>query len=285
MGYKVYKGAPYFAVDVTPKGTIASQARDVIEAMKQRDLFFDTSRTPTSFPPDQAAIFAQGRHLIDWNDRYTFCGTCGSKLMSTQAGTKRVCPTRDAALIASGVSQDGATPECSSRARVSNVCFPRTDPTIIVAVLSHDGKRMLLGRQARWPEKWYSTLAGFVEPAESIEDAVRREVWEESGVRVARVVIHSSQPWPFPECLMIGAIAQVGRVEDETVHLEHDAELQDARWYPLAEVEEALRIGTGPLDAGPNPEYQGGLRLPGSIAIANRLMTAVVEGDFWKAKI
>ncbi|KAI5285457.1 NADH pyrophosphatase, partial [Ascosphaera atra] len=181
MGYKVYKGAPYFAVDVTPKGTIASQAMDVIEAMKQRDLFFDTSRTPTSFPPDQAAIFAQGRHLIDWNNRYTFCGTCGSKLMSTQAGTKRVCPTRDAALIANGVSQDGATPECSSRARVSNVCFPRTDPTIIVAVLSHDGKRMLLGRQARWPEKWYSTLAGFVEPAESIEDAVRREVWEESG--------------------------------------------------------------------------------------------------------
>ncbi|KAI5307826.1 NADH pyrophosphatase, partial [Ascosphaera atra] len=76
-----------------------------------------------------------------------------------------------------------------------------------------------------------------------------------------------------------------GRVEDETVHLEHDAELQDARWYSLAEVEEALRIGTGPLDAGPNPEYKGGLRLPGSIAIANRLMTSVVEGDFWKAKM
>lgn len=203
-------------------------------------------------------------------------------MMSVHAGAKRLCPPTDAALIKKGLSKDGALPPCSSRESVSNVCFPRTDPTIIVAVLSHDGKRVLLGRQRRWPPKWYSTLAGFVEPAESVEDAVRREVWEESGVHISRVVIHSSQPWPFPENLMIGAIGQTARQSDEEIHLEHDAELDDAKWFPIAEVAEALLTGTSSLGEEPGPEYQGGLRLPAKTAIAHQLMKAVVEGDFWK---
>ena len=80
--------------------------------------------------------------------------------------------------------------------------------TVIMAVLSADSERVLLGRQKRWPKYWYSTLAGFVEPAESVEEAVRREIWEESGVTLGRVVIHSTQPWPYPANLMIGAIGQ-----------------------------------------------------------------------------
>ncbi|KAI5305239.1 exosome non-catalytic core subunit rrp46 [Ascosphaera pollenicola] len=282
LSYRIYKGAPYFAVDVTPKGTIAAQAQGVVDRMESKGLYFDKTRAPTAFPAGIAAMYAQGRHYIDWNHRYTFCGSCGSKMMSIHAGAKRVCPPTDAALIKQGLSQDGARPPCSSREHVSNVCFPRTDPTIIVAVLSHDGKRVLLGRQRRWPPKWYSTLAGFVEPAESVEDAVRREVWEEAGVSISRVVIHSSQPWPFPENLMIGAIGQTGRQSDEEIHLEHDAELDDAKWFPIAEVAEALRIGTSSLGEDPGAEYKGGLRLPGQTAIAHQLMKAVVEGDYWK---
>jgi NAD+ diphosphatase len=112
---------------------------------------------------------------------------------------------------------------------VSNLSFPRTDPTVIMAVASADGGKVLLGRQKRWPKDWFSTLAGFLEPGESIEEAVRREVWEESGVRVGRVVVHSSQPWPFPASLMIGAVAQA--VDGgEGIHLGHDPELESARW-------------------------------------------------------
>jgi len=99
-----------------------------------------------------------------------------------------------------------------------------------MAVASADGRRLLLGRQRRWPACWFSTLAGFLEPGESIEEAVRREVWEESGVRVGRVVVHSSQPWPFPASLMIGAVAQALPGEGEGIHLGHDPELESAKW-------------------------------------------------------
>lgn len=151
---------------------------------------------------------------------------------------------------------------------------------MIVAVVSYDGRRILLGRQKRWPPLWYSTLAGFVEPGESVEEAVRREVWEESGVRVGRVVMHSSQPWPYPASLMLGAIAQTTAEPgaDEIV-LTHDPELEDARWVGLDEVEEALRVGTSGLGEEPGEGYrEGALRLPPKMAIANRLLAGVIEG-------
>ena len=150
-----------------------------------------------------------GRHYLDWNFRNTYCGTCGHKTLSLNGGTKRVCPPTDQ----SGNPKE--RPPCSTRTTLSNLTFPRTDPTIIVACLSHDSKRLLLGRQKRWPPYWFSTLAGFIEPAESVEDAVRREVWEEAGVTLSRVIVHSTQPWPYPANLMIGAIAQVATAEDE----------------------------------------------------------------------
>ena len=217
---------------------------------------------------------------MDWNIRNTFCGTCGNRTLSVNSGTKRACPPSDAALTAEG--KEPTRPACNTRTTISNLSFPRTDPTIIVAVLSADAKRILLGRSKRFPPSFYSTLAGFIEPAESIEDAVRREVWEEAGVVLSRVVIHSSQPWPYPANLMIGAIAQVSDPAHETINLEHDPELEDARWFSIAEVEEALRIGVSALGDGPGAEYkEGGLRLPPPTAIANQLIrTAARLEDF-----
>ncbi len=148
-----------------------------------------------------------------------------------------------------------------------------------MAVLSADSKRLLLGRQKRWPPLWYSTLAGFVEPGESIEEAVRREVWEEAGVKLGRVVIHSSQPWPYPNSLMIGALAQA-TPDGEEIVLEHDPEFEHARWVDIAEVEEALRVGTSGLEEGPAEGYkEGGLRLPPRTAIANQLLEAVISDE------
>jgi NAD+ diphosphatase len=156
---------------------------------------------------------------------------------------------------------------------------------MIVAVVSADGTKMLLGRQKRYPPYWYSTLAGFLEPAESIEEAVRREVWEESGVTVGRVVIHSSQPWPYPANLMIGAIAQA-TPDGETIDLGNDPELEDAKWFPLDEVKAALLQGVSGLgEPAPAGYKEGALRLPPQTAIANRLMDAVIGGFLTAAKI
>lgn len=147
-----------------------------------------------------------------------------------------------------------------------------------MAVLSADCQRILLGRGKRFPPLWYSTLAGFVEPAESVEEAVRREVWEESGITLGRVVIHSTQPWPYPANLMIGAIAQAVPGGEEVV-LKHDPELEDAKWVTLEEVREALEIGTSGLGEGPGERYkEGGLRLPPQTAIAHQLLKAVTNG-------
>lgn len=148
-----------------------------------------------------------------------------------------------------------------------------------MAIVSADGAKLLLGRQRRWPKYWYSTLAGFQEPGESIEEAVRREVWEESGVRVGRVVLHSSQPWPFPASLMIGAVGQAIPGDGEKIFLGHDPELEDAKWFSIDEVRQALVHGTSNLGEKAGEGYiEGGLRLPPQTAIANRLISAVVEG-------
>jgi NAD+ diphosphatase len=211
---------------------------------------------------------------LDWNARNPFCAQCGQRTLSVNAGTKRVCPPTD---LAGGQKKDRLP--CATRGTVSNLSFPRTDPTVIMAVVSADGSRILLGRQRRWPKYWYSTLAGFQEPGESIEEAVRREVWEESGVRLGRVVLHSSQPWPFPASLMIGAVGQALPGDGETIYLGNDAELESATWFPLEEVREALVKGTSNLgESAPDSYVEGALRLPPQTAIANRLITAVVSG-------
>ncbi|EUC46168.1 hypothetical protein COCMIDRAFT_4676 [Bipolaris oryzae ATCC 44560] len=269
-----YKGQPWFAVDVTPQESIKEKAEELIKNFQEQGLDFSKGRMHMSLPAEEAAIYAEARHLLDWNARNPFCASCGYKTLSVNAGFKRTCPPKD---IASSIDQ-GERPPCATRTGISNLSFPRTDPTVIMAVVSADGKKILLGRQKRWPPNWYSTLAGFLEPAESVEEAVRREVWEESGIHLGRVVIHSTQPWPYPANLMIGAVGQA-IPEGETIHLGHDAELEDAKWFTAEEVREALRVGTSGLGEGPGPEYkEGGLRLPPKTAIANQLMTAVVNG-------
>lgn len=294
-----YKGQPWFAVDITPKATVKEAAEKLVESLKAEGLDFSKGRMNMNLPAEQgmslchltqsnlsclstymltiiqAAIYAEARHLLDWNARNPFCASCGYKTLSINAGFKRTCPPKD---IASAVTNAGERPPCATRTGISNLCFPRTDPTVIMAVVSADGQKILLGRQKRWPPHWYSTLAGFLEPAESVEEAVRREVWEESGIHLGRVVIHSTQPWPYPANLMIGAIGQAVP-EGEEINLGHDAELEDAKWFTAEEVREALRIGTSGLgEEAPEGYKEGGLRLPPKTAIANQLMTAVVNG-------
>jgi len=258
-----------------------------------------TTAKLTSSP---AAIYAEARQLLDWNARNPFCAQCGQPTLSVNGGFKRACPPSDlaankrggpiqtsssGATAPSALSTTPATPTerapCATRKGVSNLSFPRTDPTVIMAIVNHAGNKILLGRSKRFPPAWYSTLAGFAEPAESIEEAVRREVYEEAGILVGRVVIHSTQPWPYPANLMIGAIGQ-SVPEGETIDLGNDPELEDAKWYDFEEVREALNIGVSGLGDPAPPSYkEGGLRLPPETAIANQLMTSVVNGFLGEA--
>ncbi|KXH53840.1 NUDIX domain-containing protein [Colletotrichum salicis] len=272
--YKGLKGRPWFAVDVTPKGSYADAANQLIEAQSSKGYKFLEGMRPMTLEPDHAGIYAQARSIADWNTRNKFCAGCGQPSLSGNTGYKRFCPTTD--LAGSDTPRERA--ECATRKGVSNISFPRTDPTMIAAVISSDGTKVLLGRNKRYPPSLYSTLAGFIEPGESIEESVRREVFEEAGVRVGRVVIHSSQPWPYPASLMIGAIAQ-SLPDGETIDLGNDPELEDAQWFPLETVRDALEFGVSGLgEPAPEGYKEGELRLPPPAAIANRLMTAVVEG-------
>jgi NAD+ diphosphatase len=168
-------------------------------------------------PPDEAGVLAYARAMILWRQRHRHCGTCGAPTASASAGHMMRC-TR---------------PECAAEH------FPRLDPAIIVLVT--DGERALLGRQASWPAGRYSTIAGFVDPGESHEDAVVREVSEETGVTASNVAYHSSQPWPFPSSLMVGFTAHAA---PEAVPRADD-ELEDARWFSREDVA-AGRVGLPP---------------------------------------
>ena len=154
-------------------------------------------------PADEANLVAHARALVLWHRMQKFCGSCGSSTRAESGGNSRIC----------------VDPECAT------VLFPRVDPAIIVLVRNLD--RCLLGRQASWPEGRYSTIAGFVEPGESLEDAVRREVGEETNILVENIEYHSSQPWPFPSSLMLGFTAEA---LSEDILL-NDAELDDAQWF------------------------------------------------------
>jgi len=158
--------------------------------------------------PEEAGLLAYARAMIHWRARHRYCGRCGAVTTPIQGGHVRICG--DAA--------------CGEQQ------FPRIDPAVIVLVT--DGERALLGRQAAWPPGRYSTIAGFVEPGESLEDAVVREVREETGVAVERVDYHSSQPWPFPSSLMLGFTAHA---TSAAIRLEDD-ELEDAQWLTREQI-------------------------------------------------
>ena len=166
--------------------------------------------------PRDAELAATARALFEWHRTHGFCAACGEKSEISHAGWQRTCPS------------------CQAQH------FPRTDPVVIMLITS--GNQLLIGRGATWPEGMYSLLAGFIEPGETIEAAVRREVLEESGVRVGPVNYLASQPWPFPASLMIGCH---GTAISTAITLDPN-ELQDARWVSREEMAQAL-AGLHPL--------------------------------------
>ncbi|KAK9469538.1 NUDIX hydrolase domain-like protein [Lipomyces arxii] len=278
--YGEYSGQAIFALDVTaPTSELATYASTIAELVKKAvdaDAPFTLVRRNFVLSPGEAAIYAMARSYLDWNVRNPFCAGCGAPTMSVNGGAKRVCPPTD-----KGVEKG----PCPSRGVVTNISFPRSDPTIIVAVVNSTGDKLLLGRNKRFPPKFYSCLAGFCEPGESIEEAVRREVWEESGVKLGKVAIYASQPWPYPASLMVGAIAEA-IPDGEGIHLEHDPELGDAQWFPFPVVQAALKVAeqNNILDFTDTPTELP-IKLPPSKAIAHNLIHAVVFDNAHLPKI
>jgi NAD+ diphosphatase len=176
--------------------------------------FADLRRAGPLVSPADASTLAYARAMLTWHRRHRFCGACGSTTESQRAGHVRRC----------------CDPDCAAES------FPRTDPVVIMLVTrpvtTERPARVLLGRHGRLPRGAYSLLAGFVEPGESLEDAVAREVWEETGVRVRDVTYQASQPWPFPGSMMIGFHAVA---EQEDLAIDRD-ELEDAQWFTAAEI-------------------------------------------------
>jgi NAD+ diphosphatase len=170
--------------------------------------FVDLRRVGPLLARHEGSILAYARGILWWHQRHRFCGLCGAPTASGEAGHVRACTNADC--------------------RATH--FPRTDPAVIMLV--HDGERCLLGRQAIWPKGMHSTLAGFVEPGESLEEAVAREVMEETAIEVTDVAYHSSQPWPFPSSIMLGFHARAVTTEIRV----DPVELEDARWFERAQL-------------------------------------------------
>ncbi len=195
--------------------------------------FEDLREIGPVIPAQEGAILAHARGMLTWHQRHRFCGVCGAPTISSHAGYQRNCTS------------------CKAQH------FPRTDPAVIMLV--HKGDNCLLGRTHQFPPRRYSTLAGFVEPGESLEEAVAREVFEEAGVRVGEVRYMASQPWPFPASLMLGFHA-----EAEAMDLRIDPEeLDDARWMTREQMDRLEDFG---------------MELPRRDSIAWRLVKAWLDG-------
>lgn len=192
-------GTPLFAVDLS-----AQDAPEEHPALAGLGRFEDLRSVGPLMEATEAGLCAYARGILWWNARHRFCGVCGSPAASAEGGHVRVC----------------TNPACAIHH------FPRTDPAVIMLV--HDGAgRVVLGRNARFPTGMHSVLAGFVEPGESLEDSVKREVLEEVGLVVTDVRYHSSQPWPFPSSLMLGFSARAVTLDIQT----DQDELETARWF------------------------------------------------------
>lgn len=210
-----------------------------IGALGEGARFIELRRVGSILDHGQGAILAYARGLLHWHRRHRFCGGCGAATESRDGGHTRVC----------------IDPACGAHH------FPRSDPAVIMLVTREvgDGGQCLLARQARWPKGMMSTLAGFVEPGESLEEAVMREIDEETGIRIAFPSYRGSQPWPFPASLMLGFRAEA---EADAVLRVNAAELEDGRWFSRDEIRERKSIG---------------LVLPGGDSIARRLIEEWME--------
>ncbi|RYE33411.1 MAG: NAD(+) diphosphatase [Hyphomicrobiales bacterium] len=213
------------------------------EPLKERAELFVTDLRSVALkrivPEDEVGPLGEAKAVLDWHARHRFCAQCGGRTVAGASGWRRECTA------------------CGA------MHFPRTDPVVIMLVTRGDA--CLLARQARFAPGMYSCIAGFVEPGETIEDAVRRESWEEAGLKVGNVRYLASQPWPFPSSIMMGCIAEA--LGDEiTLDM---TELEEGRWFPREEVLQMLE--------GKHPD---GLACPQHIAIANTLVRAwALEGE------
>ena len=224
--------AARFAVQIAPEREDTLKADPALALVGLRALAIDGRLSPAHL-----GAIAQGKALLHWHGRHRFCANCGGPTRLAEGGWKRICDA------------------CSAEH------FPRTDPVVIMLTL--DGDRCLLGRSPRFPPGMMSCLAGFVEPGETIEDAVRRETFEEAGILAGEVRLMANQPWPFPMSLMIGAFVEA-RSTKIAVDLD---ELEDCRWFTRDEVRQMIE--------GQHPE---GLTVPVRMAIASHLIRHFVAG-------
>lgn len=205
LGKKTDRDAeiPYLAIDISSLNE--EQAFKKLEAWGK---FRNLREISPLIDNTEGSILAYAKAMTYWNCRNGFCSVCGAKTISIKAGHQRNCSKK----------------ECAS------LHFPRTDPAVIMLV--QDNEKVLLGRQKIWPDGLYSTLAGFVEPGETIEHAVAREVYEEAGIVVKKITYQHSQPWPFPSSLMLGftADAQTNNINC------NDSEIEDAKWFTREEI-------------------------------------------------
>jgi NAD+ diphosphatase len=226
-------GAARFAVSLAPAGIATLQKRSGIELIDLRSI-----AVRGLLDNDHLSVLAEGKALANWHARHRFCANCGAKTEPAEGGWRRDCPS------------------CKAPH------FPRTDPVVIMLAIA--GDRCVLGRAHRFQAGMWSCLSGFVEPGETLEDAVRRETREEAGIVCGRVAYLASQPWPFPMSLMVGCYAQA--LSREIVV--DRAELDDVRWFERDEV--ALML------AGQHPQ---GLTTPLPFAIAHHILRAFAEKD------
>jgi NAD+ diphosphatase len=223
-------GGPIFAADISdwvPADVDEAQVGAFVDRSVQRHPaegtdgagFAELRGIMAALSPRDAELAATARGVLQWHATHRHCARCGGESAPAEAGWQRACPA------------------CGARH------FPRTDPVVIM-LITH-GDRVLLGRSPGWPERMYSLLAGFIEPGETIEDAVRRETFEEAGIQVGPVRYLASQPWPFPASLMLGCH---GFAESTEIAVD-PAELDDARWVGRAEMLE-VSMGRHPEIAG-----------------------------------
>jgi NAD+ diphosphatase len=223
--------APRFGAGLDTDALAPLKARDDLKLIDLRSIAVQGAVAAEHLPP-----LAEAKAILGWHARHRFCPNCGAPTTLTQGGWRRDCPA------------------CKAEH------FPRTDPVVIMLAIA--GERCVLGRSPRFPQTMWSCLAGFTEPGESIEEAVRREVREEVGLTCARVKYFASQPWPFPSSLMIGCHA-LALTEEITID---KSEIEEARWFDRAELKLML-----------TRKHPEGLTAPPPIAIAHHIIRDFVD--------